>query len=126
MQSIPKEINEYIIHFTGSANIPEELKLGNNYEITLNADTYSLKAKDRQDGSIDIYYSLKLITASIKTDKGEIIAKDKRHYSQKLRGAIYAMQSSEGIVINEEEFYNKSMQYLINNLPQILRWGKII
>ena len=104
------DINEQIIKFTGSASMAEGLEVDKDYLISLEGGCYSKEKKSRQDGTYDMHYKVRLMTAEILKENGDSIKMiDKKKWSQKLRFAI----EQRGYE------YEYVMPRLIANLEQI-------
>jgi len=62
-----KEINEKILRINGGASLPPdtEMVLGEEKEVKVQGSIIKVEEKDNQDGTRDIVYILKIITAEI-------------------------------------------------------------
>lgn len=116
-----RTINEHYLTITGKSCIPEKLNLAHDVKIEVEATITSATAKDNSDGTIDMYYRAKQISALITTDKGETIKSiDKRKQSQRLRFGIKAIQEDIGNTEEIEDFYEKVMGYILGNLEELI------
>ena len=101
-------INTKYIQFSGKAEVSEELKVGNNYEITSQGTIVSSTIHDNDNGTVDISYKWRVITSEITNEKGESIkAKDTRSNSTLLRNQAYAIWREESTSMDFETFYSE-------------------
>jgi len=108
-------IDEYVLKFTGSVNLPEALSHGQDYELLLKGSCYKREELDNQDGSIDVIYKIRPYNVEVKGESDKVIvSKDKRKKSQQLRYAIRSWWEFKGCPGDEEEFYEKVMDSLIH------------
>lgn len=85
------QINERILKLTGTANIPDDLELGHDYDcmITMNVHRGG-EMVDRGDGTYDVIYKVKPTgMVGIMNDKGvKMVARVKGSPSTKWRWAV--------------------------------------
>jgi hypothetical protein len=62
-----KSINEKVLRFVGSASLPldTEMELGDDKKVNLDGAVINVVRKDNQDGTQNIEYVVKIITAGI-------------------------------------------------------------
>ena len=109
-----EDINEHILHLTGDASLPEALKKSKEYKLELNAGVYSVEQRDKQDGTYDVHYKAKLITAEILKESGDYKPlKIKGSQSDKWRRQVYAIWlENYATQFDDEEFYQLIMNLL--------------
>jgi len=114
------QTNDHIIKFTGSASLPEPLEYQHNYKIIIDGEVRGADPRPNDDGTQNIIYPVRLITAEVLKDDGKTIkSKDRSSKSKKLRGAIYFFKEEHYPDEDEEEFYDKAMGLAIKNID---RW----
>jgi len=87
--------------------------------ITAETEIYDVSNPDNFDETYDQIYKCKLVgsTTVEQKDKKPVLAKSKRSKSQKLRQAIWTINPSE-------EFYDITMDKLINNIEEVIELTK--
>ncbi len=101
------EINSHILKISGNAELPSEITLGNNYQITLQGTVVKSQDSDNHNGTLDRLYTLKPIMVELIDDKGESIkAKDTRSSSQLYRGLLKKIWIEKNIDMEFETFYS--------------------
>lgn len=106
------EVNEHIVQLTGTANIPQPLSLGHDYEIVANVNCYRVTEVDNHDGSINKLYKLKVVDSVVRNSLGKEIKTGKGSLSQKLRFAITANIQDKEVA---EKTYENEMNKLIDH-----------
>ena len=116
--------NEYIIKLTGSACIPEPIENGHDYYILTNAQCYSEEKRDRQDGTVDMVYKLRLLGEVTISDKGKTLIKGKSKKepscSEILRNTLWVYHQQYHQEDDFEEYYKQEMRKIINSYKQRL------
>lgn len=114
MENIDKyklKITNQTIELEGGLNRNLRTYVLAEYEI------YEEGEQDNQDGTYNKIYKAKLVGSSEIKQQGEkpsiIKGKTKRSQSQRLRAALWAINP-------EEEFYENTMNYIINNIDDII------
>jgi hypothetical protein len=108
-------INEHILKLTGKANLPQELNLGYNYKITIDGEITTITDSNNQDGTKDRIYKFEPVLAEVQKDNGEVIKlKDTRKKSVQLRNSIIRHWRETNSNIDQEDFYEKEMNKIIN------------
>jgi len=115
------DINEIKLKLSGSANISEQLELGNEYSLTIsNAECREVREVPNDDGTVNRIYNLKLSEMSevnIISGQKVIQSKKKGSQSQKLRMAIYQVWLDEyQASIEFDKYYEKQMSDLIKQI----------
>ena len=101
-------INTKYIQFSGKAEVSEELKVGNNYEITSQGTIVSSTIHDNDNGTVDVSYKWRVITSEVTDEKGESIkARDTRSNSTLLRNQAYAIWREQSTSKDFETFYTE-------------------
>lgn len=114
-------INEHVLKPRGSAYLPEGLELDKNYTITMEADVTSVTQDKNENGTMDVIYHAKLLTATVQKENGDILkSMDKRKLSQKLRSAIWYHWNQEDTGMDFDSYYNQTMGKLINEIDEVL------
>lgn len=88
--------------------------------ITIEADIYDVGTPDNHDGTCDTVYRAKLVGSTIIRQEGQktiIKGKSKRTNSQRLRAAIWAINS-------DEVFYDVIMNKIIANIEEVIEFLK--
>lgn len=120
------DINEYLLRISGSAAIVGQLNADTRIRIKDGElEIYSVEKLDKQDGTFDIKYKARFVSAIELEQTGKkIFGKDKQRRSQKLRQAIFALQSDRGIEVDSDEFYDSFMARMTFHLNDIYDWIK--
>lgn len=113
-----KEINEYKIKLTGTANIPKELDNTATYDLTIsNAEVRGKKLDPNDDGTENLTHTIIIseISEINLIGKGDIIPAKKKGSMAK---ALHFMLSKEAdtLGIDRDEHYTKEMSKLINDV----------
>lgn len=115
--------NEYALKITGTAYLSEKLELSHDILVKVEANVVKAEASDNQNGSMDITYKCKLITAEVENDKGKKIksVSSKRwSTSQKIRWNTERIRNDKDIQIPEEDYYTMVGSAIIANLEEII------
>ena len=119
------EPNSYFLKISGKANIPEPLKLGDGYKLTLDGEIVSATDSNNQDGTFDRAFLFKPILCEVHDNYGNIQkAKDMRSWSQILKRAVWKTWQVDEGDINEDEAYERTMKYILANLGDIYEAAK--
>lgn len=82
-------INSRFVKLSGKFNIPDELRTGADYEVSITGSIPDFRVFDNHDGTHDITYNLKPHTGQIIAQKGATTPlKDPRRQSVKFRAMI--------------------------------------
>jgi len=113
---MPKEVNEYILRFTGNVAISHELKRQYDYKFLVTATVNRAEISDNEDGTLSVIYKAKMIMAETQGEgeKIQTVAKKGWSTSQKLRWEIQRENDSE-------EYYQKIMTAIRANLDEIIQ-----
>jgi len=106
-------MSNYTIKIIGTAELPESLEMGYDHVVAGRMSIVSIEKQDNQDGSFTYQHKGKLTHIEVvnkagKTFKG--VAKGSK--SQKLRWRIMER--------GDNDYYEKVMDFLINNLDEVL------
>ncbi len=117
-----KEINEYLVQFSGQINVPEALDPDNYVLIQGEFDFSVISDKPTQDGKIDRTY--KIIPLRLETRQGDnrLVGKPKRRGSQRLRGALWHYYQTLQSPAEFEAYYDSVINKLIVQLPEVLNY----
>jgi hypothetical protein len=87
--------------------------------ITAEAEIYDVSNPDNHDNTYDQVYKAKVVGSTIvkQGDKKPVLTKSKRSKSQKLRQAIWAINPNE-------DFYDITMDKIINNIEEVIELTK--
>lgn len=86
----PEKRNVFLLKFAGKAEIPEGLKIGDNYKITIDGTITGVEEKDNNDGSHTLLHKIEPIRVEMIDELGRAIqAKDTRSNSQRTRMWFY-------------------------------------
>lgn len=122
-----EKVNEFILRLVGTVNIPEPVKRGNDYKVSLEGSITDKHEKDRDDGTIDEIFTFRPHLGEIMDDKGKKIkAKDRRRNSQKLRAMIFYLYGESGDTRDFEEFYDAFMLKLLANFEGVVEYLKSV
>lgn len=115
-----------ILKISGTAEIPEDLSLDTDYLFRGLGSVSSQKIVPNHDGTNSNIFTLKLLTCELKKGEKSFKAKVQNKKSQILRQAIWISNRNFFPEIDEEEFYNRTIDAILANLePIILRiWSK--
>lgn len=114
-------INEHILKIVGSSSLEDELKLENDYSVSLKGNCYKVEESSNQDGTINRVYKIKLFTAEVTSDDGKkIIAKPKGKMSVAMRFEILDWGREHLPELEDEEIYQQAMVRLMERLPDLL------
>ena len=115
-------INEQILRITGTANLEKGLEFDKTYRIDVEVDINKVSSVNREDGTKDMVYSAKMITATIFDEKEAIKTKDKKRRSQKMRASLMYLWQQESPDEDFEQFYDRTMATFNANLENIYNY----
>jgi hypothetical protein len=118
-------INEYKIKLGGIANVPKDLNLEKDCDLTIkNAETCTSKIIPNGDGTCDKVISIKITERSevnILAENEIIKAKKKGSQSQAMRNAYRTLWEQQfSAQIEFEDFYKREMSTSIKNIEHRL------
>jgi hypothetical protein len=114
-------INSHILRISGNAELPNEVILGDNYEVKINGTIVKTQDSDNHDGTYDRLYTLKPILVETVDNQGQSIkAKDTRSESQLLRGILKKIWIDNNIDEEFEKWYSKAHSEIRKHLNQIV------
>lgn len=111
--------NSNTVSIIGLSEVEEALNFGEDYTIEVKGTCNKVSKTDNEDGSVNYKHSIKQKTASITSSDGkQIVVKDKKSQSLKLRGQLVniALEAQ----IEPEEFYETTMIDLRHYLPELI------
>ena len=122
MEEKKLEVNEHVMKVTGSANLPEGLKLGHEYSLVVKTDCYDISDRDNQNGTFNRVYKLKQTgEAAITTDFGRIIqSKGRKSKSKALYGSFYYEHERRRVAKKFEDWREQMMVLFIKHLPELI------
>jgi len=110
------EVGEYKIKLSGSANIPQPLRNGFEYDLELkNVEVRKIERIPTDDGQEDEIASLRISELSeviIKSGEKQMKAKVKGSQSKVLR--YFIEQKADNLGVDREKFYTQEMQRIID------------
>jgi len=118
------KVNERLVRVTGSACIEQELEQDKSYSIMIDeADLKKITEASNNDGTVNLIYSLKLVSGVSLADKGEIIKAEVKgkSQSQKLRAVLYLIYNA-GLTEYDspEEYYQAETSKIIEEYKKKL------
>lgn len=115
------DINSHILKISGNAELPSELKLGDNYRVTIEGTVVKSQDSDNHNGTFDRQYTLKPVFVELIDNKGESIkARDTRSESQLFRGLLKKKWIEKNLDIEFETFYSLVYKRLYKYLDAII------
>ena len=112
--------NDHVLKLTGKAELPSELVIGNNYDVTLKGTITSVTETDKNDGTHVLYYKFEPVNIEVITDKGETLKlKDTRSYSQLFRARMWKKWQDANSQLSFDDWYGRLMQRLIQQADEI-------
>ena len=112
--------NDHVLKLSGKAELPDALKIGNNYGITLQGTVTSITEIDKNDGSHVLYYKFEPIHIEVINEKGEAIKlKDTRSSSQLFRARLWTEWKNSKSDSTFDDWYGRLMQRMIRSAEEI-------
>jgi len=113
--------NDHILKLTGKVSLLEPIELGHNYSIKIGGSITSITDSDNNDGTINRYYRFEPINVELLDPLGKRIkATDPRSQSKKLRSAIWREWSHGEFTLNDEQLYEKVMDWAISHADMLV------
>jgi hypothetical protein len=111
-------INEFVLKFSGAANIPQELDIDTDYSILLVGNVQSKDTRSNNDGSFQLVHKLKLTGDVIIQDKhgANVYGKAKNSPSQRFRSRLRTLYPNDDF----DAFYERFMGWLIKEKSEDL------
>lgn len=120
-----KEIQEQAIRLTGKAYLPDELEIGNNYQVITKGSITSMTETDLQDGKHLKTYKFEPVLIEIVDDLGKSIkAKDVRKTSQRMRSRSWLYWKENNISRSDDDFWDWVGMGIIKNFDEIVDFIK--
>lgn len=118
----------HFIQFSGKANLPEPLKLGNAYTAEIQGEIVDIKRALYEDNGVTVTYKFNPLTANIKNELGEVTkAKDTRKRSQQLRAVLFKIyKDDDNEDLDFEKVYDRFMLNIIKNAQTLYDKSKVI
>lgn len=109
--------NSFFIKFSGKANIPKPLELGNGYKVEIEGSIENQTDHNNNDGTFDRDFKFVPVLCTIITDEGKKIkAKDTRSRSSQLRRTLYRLwETDPKNPLEHEQHYDRFMAWLMGN-----------
>lgn len=115
------KISSHILKISGVAELPQELMLSTNYDVSIKGTVVKTEDVDNHDGSFDRKYTIKPILVELVSQRGESIkSKDTRSESQLFRAIIKKKYIELGIAESFDDFYTKVYRHLYPYLDAIV------
>lgn len=112
-------MNSHTLKINGTAELPTTLEMGHDYVVAGKLSVTSIEKIDQENGEFEFCHKSKLHSIELVNKLGQTVkSKAKGSQSQKLRWAVMEHE-------NTEEYYQKVMSKIIENLDEILTVLKI-
>lgn len=109
-----EQINSHILRLQGKAEMPREVKIGNNYHISLEGSITNFTQSDNEDGTHNRTYTFKPVKIELLDPTGETIKlKDARSKSQLWRARCWSIWKNQNINMPFENWYDQLMDNLV-------------
>jgi hypothetical protein len=116
-----QEKDSHILKFSGKAELPEAVEVGNNYELTSTGSIIAQTKSDNHDGSFTYTYTFKPVLAQITSNKGQSLRlRDSRSTSQILRSLLWKKWVNSASQITFEDFYEKFVFGVMRDCEELL------
>lgn len=118
-------MDNYFIKINGKINIPEIVKIGHNYDITLQGSVTDERKLDNEDGTFSYVSTFRPITGTIGLPTGKTIKlRDTRSRSSQLRARVHNIWRSTDDPRMEDEAYDRFMVYIMQNADELFEKSK--
>ncbi len=109
-------ISSHILKLQGKAELPREVKIGQNYHISLEGGITNFTQADNEDGTHNRIYTFKPIKVELLDHTGETLKlKDTRSKSQLLRSRLWAIWKEQNINMAFDQWYDTIMDNIRND-----------
>ena len=121
MNEEEKPINDYVLRLRGKVSLLEPLLRSHNYKVSVEGSITEITDKDNDDGTYNRFYLLEPVRVEVVSPLGETIrAKDPRSKSKLLRAALYREWKDSNSELNDEDFYNLIMDFILRHSSEIV------
>lgn len=107
-------MNSNTLKISGSAELPQALEMGKEYQIQLQGEILTITKRNEQDGSFTYTHTLKPVLVEILGERENIKAIPKGSSSQKWRNAVGAIKGFEE--------YDKLMGKMLLHADQVIEF----
>ena len=115
-----RRVNEYVVRFRGSVNIPHGLPVDSQIDFTGRGSCTDVTERSNQDGTVNIIHSIGVELLEVLLNGEHVIGKKRGTQSQRMRFEIINWAQNNLFVEDDEHEYQKMMKKLIEELPKIL------
>ena len=115
------EISSHILKLTGKAELPEEIKISENYHVSLDGSVIDEKLATQDDGTFSKTYTFKPIKIDLLDHLGNTLKlKDPRNMSQRVRSSTWKVWTNEACNKEFDLVYEQTMILVIRNIDRLV------
>mgnify|MGYP001572096064 FL=1 len=122
-----QKINDFILKLSGKVSLLEPIEVSHNYSLKIEGSVTEETLKDNQDGKFDKIYKFEPVRVELLSPLGKTIkARDPRSKSKLLRAGTWRIWKESNSDLNDEDFYEKLLNYIIVNLDTLAQKAECI